>query len=405
MRMFIDDALLDSFAQRALLRVRGGGAEIGEIQQAVSTVLDGGDHAWAASFSDLADKLVGIGDRAAEAKNSASARDAYLRASTYYDLAGWPLFGAPVDPRLVKSAAAADDAFAKAMALADHRAEYLEIDLDGLAMPAWFLSSDPSGTARRTIINTNGYDSNVHEMYFAHALPALERGWNVLLFDGPGQGRNLIRDGAHLRPDWENVVGPVIDVASARADVDSDAIVLCGWSLGGYLAPRAAATHADRLAALVADPGQWDQRANVVPILPLTDDEKAAFPDVDLSKLDPIQEWLTSDDVDPTMRWRIVGRGFWVNGVNNFAEYAVAMCDYTISDRAANITCPTLITKAEGDMLAANAGLLFDAVGANNKVLVEFSASDGAGGHCETENRSVYNERVFAWLDTVVPAT
>lgn len=402
--MFIDDALLDSFAQRALIRARGGGVEIGELNHAVSTVLDGGDHAWAASFSDLADKLVDAGDASAADGNSVSAREAYLRASTYYDLAGWPLFGAPVDPRLAKSAAAADDAFAKAMALADHRAEFLEIDLDGLQMPAWFLSPASDGKPQRTLIATNGYDSNVHEMYFAQALPALARGWNVLLFDGPGQGRNLIRDGAHLRPDWENVVEPVLDAVAARDDVATDAIVLSGWSFGGFLAPRAAATHSDRLAALVADPGQWDQRANVVSLLPLTDEEKAAFPDVDLSKLDPIQQWLTSDDADPTMHWRIVSRGFWVNGVRDFAEYAVEMCNYTISDRAANITCPTLITKAEGDMLAANAGLLFDAVSATTKVLIEFTAADGAGGHCETENRSVYNQRVFDWLDAVVPA-
>ena len=402
--MFIDDQLLDSFAQRSLIRARGGGVEIGELVHAISTVLDGGDHAWAASFTDLADKLAGVGDSAASRGERATARDAYLRASTYYDLAGWPLFGAPVDARLAATAAASDAVFAKAMENVSHHAEYLEIDLDGLLMPAWFFSADSSGTARRTIINTNGYDSNVHEMYFAHALPALERGWNVLLFDGPGQGRCLIRDGAHLRPDWENVVVPVLETASARPDVQTDAIVLCGWSLGGWLAPRAAATHSDKLAALVADPGAWDQRNNVVAMLPLTDEEKQAFPNVDLAKLDPIQDWLTSDDVDPTMHWRIVGRGFWVNGVSNFAEYAVNMCDYTLSDRAANITCPTLITKAEGDPLGANAGLLFDAVGATKKDLIEFTAADGVGGHCETENRSVYNQRVFEWLEQVVPA-
>ena len=290
------------------------------------------------------------------------------------------------------------------MNLAEHSAQFLEIDLDGLAMPAWFLSPDASAEPRRTVICTNGYDSNVHEMYFAQALPALQRGWNVLLFDGPGQGRCLIRDGATLRPDWENVVGPVLDVAAARADVDTSRIVLTGWSLGGYLAPRAAATHASRLAALVADPGQWDQRNNVVGMLPISDEDKAAFPDIDLAKLDPIQDWLTSADVDPVMKWRIVQRGFWVNGATDFAAYAVNMCDFTLSDRAAAITCPTLLTKAAGDPLAANAGLLFDAVGAANKVLVEFTEEDGVGGHCETLNRSIYNQRVFEWLESVVPA-
>ena len=81
-------------------------------------------------------------------------------------------------------------------------------------------------------------------MYFAHAPAAIRRGYNVLLFDGPGQGRNLIKDGIHIRPDWENVVRPVIDYALTRPEIDPDKIVLAGWSFGGFLAPRAAALRA-----------------------------------------------------------------------------------------------------------------------------------------------------------------
>jgi hypothetical protein len=53
-------------------------------------------------------------------------------------------------------------------------------------------------------------------MVFAHAPAALCRGYNCVLFDGPGQGRCLIRDGLTIRPDWENVVRPVIDCALTR---------------------------------------------------------------------------------------------------------------------------------------------------------------------------------------------
>jgi hypothetical protein len=50
-------------------------------------------------------------------------------------------------------------------------------------------------TPRPTMVHVNGYDSNIQEMYFAHGPAALRRGYDCLLFDGPGQGRNLIRDG------------------------------------------------------------------------------------------------------------------------------------------------------------------------------------------------------------------
>ena len=56
------------------------------------------------------------------------------------------------------------------------------------------------------MVHVDGYDSNIQEMYFAHGAAALRRGYNCLLFDGPGQGRKLIRDGLPIRPDWENVV-------------------------------------------------------------------------------------------------------------------------------------------------------------------------------------------------------
>ena len=35
---------------------------------------------------------------------------------------------------------------------------------------------------------------------------ALERGYNVLIFDGPGQGGALVVQKLPMRPDWENVV-------------------------------------------------------------------------------------------------------------------------------------------------------------------------------------------------------
>ena len=59
-----------------------------------------------------------------------------------------------------------------------------------------------------------------------------------------------------LRPDWETVVQAVVDFALTLPQVHPEKLVISGWSLGGYLAPRAASGE-PRLAACIADPGQW----------------------------------------------------------------------------------------------------------------------------------------------------
>ena len=74
------------------------------------------------------------------------------------------------------------------------------------------------------------------------AAPALERGYNCLTFEGPGQGGVIRKQKIPFRHDWERVVTPVVDYALTRSEViDPTCIALMGISMGGYLAARAAA--------------------------------------------------------------------------------------------------------------------------------------------------------------------
>ena len=71
------------------------------------------------------------------------------------------------------------------------------------------------------MIMHTGYDGTAEEIHFQGAAAGAERGYNVLVFDGPGQGSLIRRQGMLFRPDWENVVGPVIDYALTLPGVDS----------------------------------------------------------------------------------------------------------------------------------------------------------------------------------------
>ncbi len=393
-----DDPLFEAFGSRALFQSSYGGADFGECLQAVSRAAsDGSLDAWHASWTSTADELVREADASLAAGHRVSAREAYLRATTYYRTAYFPLFGAPVDERLRENFERESDAFAKAAPLWDTPVELVEIPFEAAAtLPGVFVCRDGGGRSRPTIVHVNGYDSNIHEMFVAHVGAALRRGYNILLFDGPGQGRNLIRDGLTMRPDWENVVKPVLDFALQRPEVDPERVVLAGWSWGGFLAPRAAAFEQERIAALWADPGQWDQRDR----LPVPAEQRATFPDgVDRAPFDEQERQLRSDAADPFMRWRMIQRGLWVHGVQTVYDYFVDGSRYELSPVAGRIRCPTLLTMVQGDPVSSHAPRLHEAISAERKALIEFTERQGTGGHCEGEGRRRLHRVCYDWLD------
>lgn len=79
----------------------------------------------------------------------------------------------------------------------------------------------------------------------------LQRGINVLTYEGPGQPTRRRQQNSGSVPNWEEVITPVGDFALSCSEADPEAIVLFGMSFGGFLAPRAAA-YEHRLAAVIA---------------------------------------------------------------------------------------------------------------------------------------------------------
>lgn len=98
------------------------------------------------------------------------------------------------------------------------------------------------------------------------------------------------------------------------------------------------------------------------------------------------------------LNWKVVQRGFWVHGVNDLRAYLASTELFTMRGRAHLIQCPTLITQAENDPLAAGAGAFFEALQCR-MTLMRFRAAEGAGGHCEMGNCSLVDGRALDWLD------
>jgi pimeloyl-ACP methyl ester carboxylesterase len=397
---FADDPLFETFAERALsMQTHGPGAEYGECLATSARITAGDVASWHREWVATANRLASQADESAARGHDVSAREAYLRAATYYRTSYFPLFGQPVDPRLVQSFDVESRCFAEFARRAWPPIEAVEIPFEGTSLPGYLCLAASAGPPRPTVVTVNGYDSNVHEMYWAHAVAAVRRGYHCLLVDGPGQGRALIKQGLHLRPNWETVVRPVVDWLLERPEVDPAGLVLLGWSFGGFLAPRAA-TGEPRLAALIADPGQWDQLEALRVSFPLSDDQKARLPDLEPAVLEQMDAHIQSN---PMLRWRVSQRALWTFGLDSLGAYLRQLAYYTISDVVEGIGCPTLVAWAEDDPIACLADRLYQALRCP-KAFVRFTAAEGASGHCEAGNRSLFHQRTFDWLDEVLGA-
>jgi pimeloyl-ACP methyl ester carboxylesterase len=400
MDLFFADPLFEDFAVSFGL---GLGGQLGEVAAICAQIGEGDNDAWYTAWSAAADRLAQEADHALGRGHRVGAHETYLRASLYYAVSYHPLFGAPVDPRLLTAFGNQSQVFDKAAAAADPPGQALEIPFEHTTLPAYFFRAADGAAPGPLLIATSGYDSTLFEGYLAQGLPALRRGYHCLIFDGPGQGRPLYQDGIVMRPDWENVVSAVIDAALQQPEVDPRRIALTGWSLGGHLALRAA-TGEHRLAACIADPALFGIAEGMQARM-----RAMGVPDAVVQRLSHADEATVADmaaDMQRTrmQRWTIQQRGFWVHGVRTLPDYLRVAAQFTLAGRVDRIDCPTLLCAAQDDPLSSTATAVYDQLTAP-KTLLQFISADGAGDHCEMRNRALFNLRAFDWLNETLSAS
>lgn len=394
-RLLLKDELLDAQLVRAVGAAGYGGADLGECLATARRINERDLDSWFEQWTVTATAVARLAESETAAGNQTSARLAFLRACTYHRTAGVMLLGAPLDERLVSAYRAQAAMFTEATVLMELPVERIEIPFGAITLPGYFFCSAADGRRRATVILTGGYDGTVEELYFANGAAALARGYNVLAFDGPGQGRVLTEQRQAIRADWENVITPIVDYALSRDDVDSERIALIGLSLGAHLAPRAASGE-HRLAACVADCGAYDLYAAFLDRLP----GPLANPNViDRRRVRlALAQILERLAAKPTAGWAL-RRGMLVHGVDDPLAYIDALHEFTLKDCAPQIRCPTWVCSAEGDEISASAPQLVAALTCE-KTYVPFTSAEGADDHCEQAARALYHARSFAWLDS-----
>ncbi|MCL7377052.1 alpha/beta fold hydrolase [Streptomyces sp. 35G-GA-8] len=401
MKFLFDDESFSFETLRAAGFANYGGADLGEILVTARAITEGDESSWHREWKATAERVQTIGEAARAAGHRVSAREALLRASNYYRTAEFFLRENPADdPEVARLSALSHDTFAAAAELLDAPVEAVRIPYQDTYLPGYLFLADGSGTPRPTVVYTSGYDSTLEEAYFAVAAAALRRGYNVLAYDGPGQGSVLRGQKLVFRPDWEAVVTPVLDFAVGRPEVDTSRIVLFGYSLGGYLVARAAAFE-HRVAALILDDGIHDFHQAFAGVLPPA---LAGWIDEERDDVaDPVLHLLTRTSTQ--IRWAL-RNGAWAMGTTSYADLVRKTRAYTLNGIADEITAPTLIMDAENDQfLKGQPDEVQKALSNAATTLVTLTEAEGAGEHCHMGAMGRAHQTMFDWLDTTLART
>ncbi len=381
-----------------LLRTIGysctGGADIGECLSTAYKIKEADNESWYKEWIYTAKQLEKTADKFRKNGHNVSARETYFRASNYYRTAPFFLNKIPLDERIVTSLRKSRECFQKGAELFQHPISFVKIPFEETTLPAYLLLVDDSPTKRPLLIVHSGFDGTAEELYFEIGKLAVERGYNCLLFEGPGQGAVVYEQHIPFRPDWESVVTPVVDYVLTLPQVDPERIGLMGISFGGYFAPRAAA-YEHRLKICVANGGIYDFYENMIKKFP---------PNTEKVLDDPEASMEFDKEVAEIVKQNVEIDFFFSNGMYTFgakipSDMLRMLKPYNMRAIADKIQCTMLVVDSEADHdLQGQAKELYDALKCPKEYML-FTTEEAAEEHCQMGAVMISGERILNWLD------
>ena len=259
-----------------------------------------------------------------------------------YELAAFYL-GAddPRKRRFIDAMSTSFDEAHRGLALTRHAVPYGDGELTAMRWEADPVHREqaPAGTPT-TLFMMNGFDGYAEEIIdFASHFPT--RPFDVIAFDGPGQGHTVLA-GMPLEPQWERPTNAVMDYFG----IESAAAL--GVSFGGYLVMRAAA-YCPRISHVIA----FDMMYRLLDglTLPLP---RALRPIADAIVGNPRPAWL----IDAAMRiaprfnadlsWKLQ-QASHLTGLHRPSQVLRAFGDYTMEPLEGLIHQPCLVLAGDAD--------------------------------------------------------
>jgi dienelactone hydrolase len=356
------------------------GGNIGEVDTICRQLLDAsqaGDDSGTVSFfktwCEQADRLVELAeeDETAGCKLSASAK--YGRAATYY-ITAERMQNRHFEPRR-HAYRLMLECFGKYIALGGLNCERVEIPYRGTHLAALFERAHrPDGRPAPCIAFFNGLDST-KEMIFGSDIgrELARRGISTLMVDQPGAGEALRLQDLQAIVESEQWAGACVDALERRPDVDQKYLGICGWSLGGFFAPRAAAFE-KRFKLCVA----WGANFN-------------------WGELQKRRAQREGDRPVPHY-WEHVQ---WVWGKDSFEEFMAFAPRIALADSIDKITVPFLVTHGSNDRQIPREYALQQYEGAINspkRELKWFTPREGGVEHVSADNPGNARDYIADWV-------
>ncbi|MEX5237406.1 alpha/beta fold hydrolase [Kocuria sp. CPCC 205236] len=391
-RFFTDDDF-NGAARFAMSKATQGVMDFGMVLATLGRITDASPQSWLQEWVHTGQQLERQATTSSAAGHALSAGWFLLGAAECYSRALAFIAGMDDDSALLPTFQAHRrcwDAF-----LHHTRGQHLAVRVpyEDATLPGYLFRPDATGTARTTLVITNGSDGSLSGLWAEGIATGLARGWNVFVYDGPGQQSMLFEHGVPFRHDWEHVLTPVVDTLLEREDVDERRLVASGISQGGYWLPRALAFE-HRFVAAAVDGGVWDVSRTWNANLPEPMLQLLAVGD-----RDTFDQYMASGPADPvqerTFRFRARPYGPFTSAFDLFT----AVSRYRLDEVATSITTPMLVCDPDDEeFFPGQPQQLYDALTCE-KELARFRREDGANHHCEPWARTLVGARMCDFFD------
>jgi pimeloyl-ACP methyl ester carboxylesterase len=387
------DPILDEIALHYLGQVWHQSADVGEVLETLSRVDAEDPTSWTRAWRESAERLAEVAAASEAEGHAISAGDAYLRAATYYR-AALHRHADPFAPEVAELTQLEVENFEKYLELSGSPCESITFPYEDTTLPGYFCRANADAPAP-TLLFHEGRDGWAEDGKFI-ADAALRRGYNVLLFDGPGMGKVLRSQGLVFRPDWEAVISPAVDYVIAQPETDPERVGLIAVSMGGYLGTRAAAFE-PRLKLLVVNPGVLRWNAIYEGFLANIDPELLTLLDADEDAFNATIEGIMQQS--EMLRWGMVD-SMWHHGVDTPAALMKELRNYQLDGEEQQISAEVLVVDAEAEVWGQSMEL-FEALPGPKDYLL-FLASEAAQFHVQPGASGIAAHRLFDWIDDTI---